>query len=160
MFTQTKRDKPHVATLQLDCIPRNLVTHEYKTTMPSMQQIINFVGSRPFRSKVNLTDRYHNIRIHSETVIDSTFSCHMGKYDSRVMQQDHCNVPATIMRAMNMLFRNIKNLMISLHDILIANYTDKEHVYTIRAGMKIAKDSKLWSNKNKCQFIAVKMQIL
>ena len=58
MFTQPKRDKPHEARFLLDCIPRNLVTHKDKTPMPSMEQIIDFVGSRPFRSKLDLTDGY------------------------------------------------------------------------------------------------------
>ena len=76
------------------------------------------------------------------------------------MQQGDCNAPATMMRARNFLFRNIKDLMIYLDDILIANHTYEEHINTIRAVMKIAKDNKLWFNKNKCQFMPARMQIL
>ena len=143
MFTQPKRDKPYEARFLFDCIPRNLVTHKDKTPMPSMEQIIDFIGSRHFRSKLDLTDGYHNIRIHPESVKDSTFCCHMGKYDSLVMQQGDCNAPATMMRAINFLFKNIQDLMIDLDDILIANYTYEEHINTIRAVMKIATDNKL-----------------
>ena len=107
-----------------------------------MEQIIDFVGSRPFRRKLDLTDGYHNIRIHPDSVQDSTLCYHMGKYDSLVMQQGDCNTPATIMRAMNFLSRNIKDLMIYLDDILIANHTYEEHINTIRAVMTIAKDNK------------------
>ena len=160
MFTQRKRDKPHEARFLQDSILRNLVTNTDKIPMPSMEQIIDFVGSRPFRSKLDLTDGYHNISNHPESVKDTTFCCHMGKYDSLIMQQGDCNTPATILRALNFLFTNIKHLMSYLDYIFIANHTHEEHINTIRAVMKIAKDHKFWFNKNKCQFMSVRMQIL
>ena len=150
MFTQPNRDKPHDARFLLDCMTRNFVTHKDKTPMPSMKQIIDSVGSRPIRRKLDLTDGYNNIGIHPESVKDSTLCCHMGKYDSLVMQQGDCNAPATMMRPMNFLFRNIKDLMIYLDDMLIANHTYEEHINTIGAVMKIAKDNKLSFNKNHC----------
>ena len=59
------------------------------------------------------------------------------------MQQGDCNAPATMMRAMNFLFRNIKDLMIYLDDILIGTHTYEEYINTIRAVMEIAKHNKL-----------------
>ena len=64
MFTQPKADKPHEARFVQDCTPRNLVTDKDKISIPSMKEIIDFVGSRPFRSPLDLTDGYHNISIH------------------------------------------------------------------------------------------------
>ena len=101
MFIQPKRHKPQEARFLLDCIPRNLVTHKDETPMPSMEQIEDFIGSRPFRSKLDLTDGYYNIRIHPDSVSDSTFTCHMRKFDSLAMQEGDCNVPATMMRPLN-----------------------------------------------------------
>ena len=91
MFTQPTRDKQHEARFLLNRVPRNHVTQKDITPMPSMEQIIDFAGSRPFRSQLDLTDGYHNIRIHPESVKDTNFSYHMGKYDCRVMQQGDCN---------------------------------------------------------------------
>ena len=125
-----------------------------------MEQIIDFVGSRPFRSKLDFTDGDYNIRIHAESVKDSTFYCHMGKYDSLVLLQGDCNGPATMMRAMNCLFMNIKALMIYLDDIHIANHIYEEHIDTIRAVMKMEKDNKVWFNKNNCQSMPACMEIL
>ena len=61
-----------------------------------------------------------------------------GKFDSLVMQQGDCNAPATMMRAMNYLFREVKDQMIYLDDILIANHTYEEHINTIRQVLQIA----------------------
>ena len=65
-----------------------------------------------------------------------------------------------MIRAMNFLLRNNKELMIYLDDIHIANHGYEEHINTIKAVMKIARDIKLWFNKNTCQFMPAGMQIL
>ena len=85
MFREPEIDQPRERRLLLDCISRNLVSYNDKTPMPSMEQIIDCVGSRPFRSKLDLTDEYHNIGIYSESVKDTSFCGHMATYDSLVM---------------------------------------------------------------------------
>jgi len=100
MFTQPKKDGKK-ARFVLNCIPRNLKTHKDRMPMPSINQIINWLASKRFKSKLDLTDGYHNIRHHCDSVKHSTFSCHMGKFNLLVMQQGDCNAPATMMRAMN-----------------------------------------------------------
>jgi len=85
MLTQPKKDGKKARFL-LNCIPRNLKTHEYRMPMPSINQIMDWLASKKFKSKLDLTDGYHNIRHHPDSVKHSTFSCHMGKFDSLVMQ--------------------------------------------------------------------------
>ena len=65
-----------------------------------------------------------------------------------------------MMRAMNFFFTNIKDIMIYLDGILIANHTYEELIKTISGVMKIAKDNKFWCNKTKCQCMPARMQIL
>ena len=108
-----------------------------------MEQIIDFVGSRFLRSKLDLRDAYHNLRIHHKSVKDAIFCCHIGKYDLLVMQQGDCKVSATMMRAMNALFSNIKHHIIHLNDILIVNYTHEDDINMITGIMKIPKDNLL-----------------
>jgi len=100
MFTQPKKDGKKARFL-LNCIPRKLKTHKDRIPMPSIYQIIDWLASKRFKSKLDLTDSYHNIRHYPDSVKDTTFSYHMGKFDSLVMQQGDCNAPATMMRAMN-----------------------------------------------------------
>ena len=58
------------------------------------------------------------------------------------MQQGYCNAPALMMRAMNYLFREVKDQMIYLDDILIANHTYEEHINTMSQVLQIAKQNK------------------
>ena len=73
--------------------------------MPSMDEIKDFPGSRPFASRLDLTGGYNDIRIHPDSVSDSTFTSYIGKFNCLVMQQGDCNAPATMMRAIHYLFR-------------------------------------------------------
>ena len=122
MFTQPKTDKPYEVRFLLYYIPSNLVTHEDKARMPSMKEIINFVGSRPFRRKLDHAGGYQNLKIRPESVTDSSFCCHIAIYDCLVRQGFDCNTSATMMRAMHSLFVNIKDVIIYLYDILITNH--------------------------------------
>jgi len=100
MFTILKADKKEPRFL-IDSIPRNKITIKDLTPLPNIKEIINWVAARKYRSKLDLTDGYHNIRVHSDSVKHHTILTHMGKFDSLVMLQRDCNAPATMMRAMN-----------------------------------------------------------
>jgi len=79
MFTQLKKDGKKARFL-LSCISRNLKTHKNRMPMPSINQIIDWLASKRFKSKLDLTDGYYNIRRHPDSVKYSTFSYHMGKF--------------------------------------------------------------------------------
>jgi len=158
MFTQRKKDGKKARFLLIS-MSRNLKTHKDRIPMPSINQIIDWLASKIWKSKLELTDRYHNIRHHSDSGKNSTFSCHMGKFDLLVLQQDDCNAPATMMRAINWLLREFigKTVMLYLDDILIENNTYKEHVQTVRAVLKILEKAKMWFHIDKCQIMPPKM---
>ena len=84
----------------------------------------------------------------------------MQQYDPVVMQQRDCNARATMIRAMNFFFKSIKDIVIYLDSILIANHTYVEDNKTVKEVMKIAQDNKLCCNKTKCQCMPARMQIL
>jgi len=161
MFTQQRKDGKKARFL-LNCIPRNLKTHKDRMPMPSINQIIDWLASKKFKSKLDLIDGYYNIMYHPDSVKYSTFSCHMGKFDSLVMQQGDCNAPATMIRAMNWLPREFigKTVIIYLDDILIGNNTYEEHIQTVRVVLKTLEKAKMWFNKDKCQIMPQRMELL
>ena len=96
IFTQPKSDKLSDARFLLNCILRNLATYKDKTQRIRKAQIMDFVGSRTFRRKLHLRDRYYNISIYQKSIPNSTLYCHMAEYDSLVIQQRDCNWLTTI----------------------------------------------------------------
>jgi len=154
MFTIPKADKKEPRFL-IDCIPRNKVTIKDLTPLPNVKGIINWVAVRKFRSKLDLTDGYYNIRVHPNSVKHNTILTYMGKFDLLVILQGDCNAPATMMSVMNWLLRHQLNKTCKIYivDILIATHIYKEHVKAIREIMDILGKAKIWFNKKKCQIL-------
>jgi len=78
------------------------------------------------------------------------------------MQQGDCNAPTTMIRAMNWLLRELlgKTVMVYLDDILIGNHTYKEYIQTVRGVLKTLEKAKMWFNKDKCQIMPERIDLL
>jgi len=95
---------------------------------------MELVAARKYWSKIDLADGYHNIRIEEDLEQHSTFVTHMGYYRSCIMQQGDRNPPATMVRAMYEILKDMlfKDLVIYFNDIIIFSDTYDEHVDTLR----------------------------
>ena len=80
----------------------------------------------------------------------------MGHYRSPLMQQGDCNAPATMVRAMNEIFRDLifKDLIIYIDDIIISSTTYMEHVEALRKVLQRLQDQQFWLKESKCQFFS------
>jgi len=161
IFTQLKKHGKKARFL-LNCIPRKFKRHKVRMPILRIKQIIDCLARKKFKSKLDLTDGYHKIRHHLDSIKHSTFSFDMEKFDSLVIQQSDCNTPATMIRAINWLLREFlgKTVMVYLNDILIGNNIYEEHVQRVRAGLKTLERAKLWFNKVKCQIMPKRIELL
>ena len=146
----------------MDCVLGNLITIKDKTPLPTIDEIIDFMANKPFRSKLDLTDGYHNIGIEPESVQHSTFLTPRGYFNSQVMQQGDCNAPTTMMKVMNNMFKNElgRTIMIYLDNILIATETYVEHVKTLRRIFNKLKNETFWLNKKKISILSTRLELL
>ena len=62
--------------------------------------------------------------------------------------------------SMNYLFRELKDQMIHLDNVLIANHIYEEYINTIKQVLQIAKQNKLWFHRHKCYFMPDKLAML
>jgi len=92
----------------------------------------------------------------------STFLTHRGYYRSLIMQQGDRNAPATIVRAMYEIFKDMvfKDLVLYIHDIIIFSDTYDEHVTTLRKVLQRLLAEKFWLKARKCQFFTKRLDIL
>jgi len=86
----------------------------------------------------------------------------MGYYRSRIMQQGDRNAPATMVRAMYEIFKDMvfKDLVIYIDDIIILSDTYDEHVATLRMVLQRLLDEKFWLKASNCQFFTKRLDIL
>jgi len=86
----------------------------------------------------------------------------MGYYRSRIMQQGDCNAPATMVRAMNEIFKDMvfQDLIIYIHNIIVFSHTYDEHIATLRKVLQWLLDEKFWLKASKCLFFTKCLDIL
>ena len=104
MFMIKKHDKQNEARFLHDLVDRNANTRKDNTPIPDIPSIINTVAQHSYRSNIDLTNGYHNVRIEPESEEFTSFYTTFGTFRTRVMQQGDCNAPATFMKLMNWIF--------------------------------------------------------
>ena len=65
------------------------------TPLPDQEIIWKDVARTPYRSKIDLSDAYEQVRVRPEDVRKTSFTMIAGTYISNIVQQGDCNAPAT-----------------------------------------------------------------
>jgi hypothetical protein len=103
MLSIFKKDKESLRTV-VDARQRNENTHKDVTPFPDQDQIRHDCARAKYRSKIDMTDAYEQIRIEPEDIWKTAFSTIYGTFVSHVMQQGDCNAPSTFQRLMTWVF--------------------------------------------------------
>ena len=77
-----------------------------KDVSPFLDQdtIRHDIARAPFRSKLDMSEAYEEIRVRPEAIPKTAFATIFGMFVSLVMQQGDCNVPSTFQRMMMGVF--------------------------------------------------------
>ena len=113
----------------IDCRKRNDNTVKDVTPFPDQDQIRLDVAKAKFRSKIDMSDAYEQIRVEPSDVKKTAFATVYGTYISHTMQQGDCNAPATFQRIMTMVFRKFigRFVHVYLDDIFVFSNSIEEH---------------------------------
>jgi len=95
MFVIPKMDDLSKPRCIHNLVKRNEETKLQPALIPSQSLIKNAVATHPFRSKIDISNSYHTIRVHTPNEKYTAFSTPYGTYRTRVMQQGDYNAPAT-----------------------------------------------------------------
>jgi len=133
-----KIDKPDKARFLYNLVARNDNTYDDTPNIPDQSNIINAVANAKFRSKIDLSNGYHNLCIILEHEKHTAFKTPFGVYRTRVMQQGDKNAPPTFQNAMNTLFQDALKVFVYIYidNIFIFSKTYKEHVNHVRHVLK------------------------
>jgi hypothetical protein len=146
----------------LDARKRNANTIKDVTPLPDQDLIRMDVARGKYRSKIDLTDAYEQIRVKSEDVWKTAFATIYGTFVSHVMQQGDCNAPATFQRLMTRVF--IKHIGKFLHvffdDIFVYSVSIEEHEKHLGIVFKTLEDAHLFLKEDKLLLYAKSMDCL
>ena len=135
----------------IDARQRNNNTFLDATPLPSQEVILNGLARATYRSKIDMTDAYEQVRIVLEDINKTYFSTPMGTFVSMILQQGDCNGPSTFQRLMSWVFRHKINnqLWVYFDDIFNGTDTVLDHDLILWYIHKMLKENKLYISREK-----------
>ena len=146
----------------VDCRQRNDNTVKDVMPFPDQDQIRMDVARAKFRSKIDLSNAYEQICIEPEDIHKTAFATVYGTYESTVMQQGDCNAPATFLRLMTAIFREVIGIFVYtyLDDLFIFSDTLEEHERHLEYVFQKLRENHLFLEKAKCDLYSTNMDCL
>ena len=146
----------------VDARKRNDNTFKDVTPFPDQDQIRMDVARAKYRTKIDMSDAYEQIRVEPTDVGKTAFASPLGTYVSHVMQQGDCNAPATFQRLMTWIFREHIGLFLRVYldDIFVYSDSIEEHERHLETTFEVLRRHKLYISKSKLDMYSADMDCL
>jgi len=132
------------------------------TPFPDQDAIRHDVARGKFRTKLDMSDAYEQIRIKESDVAKTAFSTILGTFVSHVMQQGDCNAPSTFQRFMTFTFREYigRFIHVYLDDIFIFSISMEDHEIHLGLAFNVLRKALLYLSAKKVDIYSVRMDCL
>ena len=146
----------------MDCRERNTNMVKDLTPFPDQDMIRNDIARAPFRTKLDMSDAYEQVRVEPDDVKNTAFSMIVGTFLSNVVQQGDCNAPATFQRLMTRIFQRVigKYVYVYLDDIFIFSYSIEEHEDHLKSVFDTLREQQLYLSTKKVDLYSAQMDCL
>lgn len=146
----------------VDARLQNENTHKDVTPFPEQDQIWMDVARARYRTKIDMSDAYEQIRIRPSDVPKTSFSTTVGTFVSHVMQQGDCNAPATFQRLMTWIFRKHlgKFVRVYLDDVFVYSDSIEDHESHLKIVFDILAEQELHLSRKKLDCYSLDMDCL
>jgi hypothetical protein len=132
------------------------------TPFPDQEEIRNDVARAKYRSKIDMSDAYEQIRVEPNDVWKTAFSTVYGTFVSHTMQQGDCNAPATFQRLMTAIFREFigRFVHVYLDDIFVFSDSIEEHEKHLGLVFDKLRKAQLFLERSKLDLYSKRMDCL
>ena len=145
-----------------DLRERNKNTVRMTSPLPDIDGVLRRVAAKKYRSVLDLTAAYEQIRVIPEHIDRTAMSTPDGNMVSLVLQMGDCNAPATYQSLMNYVFSPYigRFLDVYLDDVIIYSDTLDEHMKHCMLAIDILEKEKLYLSKKKLKFLPNELKLL
>ncbi|KIK12982.1 hypothetical protein PISMIDRAFT_18316 [Pisolithus microcarpus 441] len=146
----------------VDCRKRNNNTVKDVTPFPDQDQIQMDVARAKYRSKIDLSNAYEQVRIDPNDVLKIAFSTVFSTFLSHVMQQGDCNTPATFQRLITVTLQEYIARIVHtyLDDAFVYSDTIEEHVEHVSLVLDALVKADFYLERDKVDLFAEKLDCL
>ena len=132
------------------------------TPFPDQNLIRRDFARAKFRSKLDMTDAYEQVRVVPEHINRTAFATPMGCFISKVLQQGDCNAPATFQRLMSTIFSEGIGTWVHVYldDIFVFTNTLEEHERCLQRVLEILSAEDLYLSQEKVYFFTERCECL
>nr|XP_027097511.1 uncharacterized protein LOC113717062 [Coffea arabica] len=132
----------------------NELTVKDRFPIPNVDELLDELAGSVFKTKLDLTAGYHQIRVKPQDSFETAFQTHCGHFEFLVMPFGLTNALATFQSLMNQIFQPYlrKFVLVFFDDILVYSSTFEDHIQHLRLVLSLLRDNQLFVKKSKCAF--------
>ena len=132
------------------------------TPFPDQYIIFNDMARAAYRSKLDMSKAYEQIRIVLENVHKTAFATVLDTFRSQVMQMGDCNAPSTFQQLMTTIFCNCISqfIYVYLDDIFIYSHSLEEHEKHLEIVFQWLRNHYLFLRKSKVDLYSKRLECL
>ena len=132
----------------------NAITVKDRFPLPTIEELLDELGSARVFTKLDLTSGFHQIRLNASDYAKTAFRTHDGHYEYKVMPFGLCNAPATFQATMNDIFRPLlrKTVIVFFDDILVYSNSEELHLTHLAQVFDILSQHQFFLKLPKCSF--------
>jgi len=133
----------------------NAITIRDRFPIPTIDELLDQLGSASVFTKMDLSSGYHQIRVVPEDKHKTTFRTFDGHYEFLVMPFGLTNAPSTLQSAMNDLFRPFlrRFVLVFFDKILIYNRSMTDHLIHLRLVLDLLAVHKFFAKLSKVYYL-------
>ncbi len=139
----------------------NAITTREPYCMPTLEEMLERVGTGCVLSKVDLAKGFHQVAVDPEHKEKTCFTCPFGKFQYCRMPFGLTNAPAIFQRLMDEVLVNCSDFTnVYIDDILVVSRSWGVHLEHLRELFRTLKEAGLTCKIGKCEFGRKKMMFL
>jgi len=150
--------------LLADLVPTNDITIKNDSTIPNPSMILRTVARAKYRSIINLSNWYFQIRVAPADETRNTIKTPFRTFACKIIEQGDTNAPSTAMRVMEYILDGLigKTVWEYLDDSIIFSDSFENHVLDIRQVRvcQRSQDHNIRASPSQCNFFADKLPLL